>query len=248
MNTIIESILNHRSIRKFKDEKLTEEQIRLIVKSALQASTSSNVMAYTIIGVKDGIIKDELYKVSGHEHVKNNAHMFVFCGDLQRINQLGNSVKNQSVQENLESTEQLIVATVDASLAAQNASIAAESMGLGICYIGSLRNDIQRVNDILQLPEYVIPLFGLVVGYPDQKPEIKPRLPLETMYHENRYKPFAEQQRFIEAYDNEMENYYENRSSNTKVDNWTEQMIRKFSKPTRMDVTPFVKSKNMNKR
>ncbi|WP_249869949.1 oxygen-insensitive NADPH nitroreductase [Oceanobacillus saliphilus] len=248
MNQIIEALLDHRSIRKFKDKKLTEEQIHTIVKAAQQASTSSNVMAYTIIGVKDEHLKEELYNVSGHQHVKDNAHMFIFCGDLHRINHLDNPEHNQHIQENLESTEQLIVATVDAALAAQNASIAAESMGLGICYIGSLRNDINRVNELLELPEYVIPLFGLVVGYPDHMPDIKPRLPLETIYHEDKYKPFAKQQKFIEAYDNEMSNYYKTRSSNTKADTWSDQMVRKFSNPTRMDVTPFIKSKNLNKR
>ncbi|MGJ9458607.1 oxygen-insensitive NADPH nitroreductase [Oceanobacillus sp. CF4.6] len=248
MNQVIQTLLNHRSIRKFTDRKLSQEQIHTIVKSAQQASTSSNVMAYSIIGVTDQNLKNELYKVSGHTHVKNNAHMLLFCGDLHRINQLANTEEKQYMESNLESTEQLIVATIDAALAAQNATIAAESMGLGICYIGSLRNDINRVNELLELPGHVIPLFGLVIGYPDHNPEIKPRLPIDSIYHENKYKPFAEQEQFIEAYDNEMRSYYGNRSSNTKVDTWTDQMIRKFSTPTRMDVTPFVKSKNLNKR
>ncbi|WP_087973104.1 oxygen-insensitive NADPH nitroreductase [Oceanobacillus rekensis] len=248
MNQVIEGLLSHRSIRKFTDEKLTQEQIYTIVKSAQQASSSSNVMAYSIIGITDQKLKNELYKVSGQKHVKNNAHMFVFCGDLHRINQLASSEEKASIKENMESTEQFIVATIDAALAAQNASVAAESMGLGICYIGSLRNDINRVNELLGLPEHVIPLFGLITGYPDHKPDIKPRLPLEAIYHENKYKSYDEQYPLIEAYDNEMKSYYEHRSSNTKVDTWSDQMIRKYSKPTRMDVTPFVKSKKLNKR
>lgn len=248
MNQVIEGILNHRSIRKFTDEKLTQEQIHTIVKAAQQASSSSNVMAYSIIGITDPELKNELYKVSGQEHVRNNAHLFVFCGDLHRINQLGDSQEKVHIKDNMESTEQFIVATIDAALAAQNASIAAESMGLGICYIGSLRNDINRVNELLDLPEHVIPLFGLITGYPDHKPDIKPRLPLDAIYHENKYKSFSEQKPLIETYDKEMKGYYEHRSSNTKMDTWTDQMIRKYSNPTRMDVTSFVKSKNMNKR
>ncbi|WP_339227525.1 oxygen-insensitive NADPH nitroreductase [Oceanobacillus sp. FSL K6-2867] len=246
MNQTVETILNHRSIRKFKDEPVTKEQIHTIIKAARQASTSSNVMAYTIIGITDTSLKEELYKVSGHLHVKNNAHLFIFCGDLNRINQLADDTV--SIEDNLESTEQFIVATIDAALAAQNATIAAESMGLGICYIGSLRNDINRVNELLELPQHVLPLFGLVVGHPDHQPDIKPRLPLEAVYHENKYLPFQEQQKFIEAYDNEIEQYYQTRSSNTKIDTWTDQMIRKFSQPTRMDVSPFVKQKGLNKK
>jgi len=248
MNQMIETLLHHRSIRKFTNEKLTTEQIHTIVRAAQQASTSSHVMAYTIIGVTDENVKNMLYQVSGQEYVKNNGHLFVFCGDLHRNNQLQPKDHNEAVQQNIESTEQFIVTIVDAALAAQNASIAAESMGLGICYIGSLRNDIHQVNSILELPDHVIPLFGLVVGYPDQNPEIKPRLPLEVVYHENKYLPFEKQLEHIKRYDNELKNYYENRTTNTRVDTWTDQMIRKYSKPTRLDVTPFAKSKQLNKR
>lgn len=247
MNQIIETLLNHRSIRNFTDEKLSTEQIHTIVKAAQQASTSSHVMAYTIIGITDENVKNMLYEVSGQNYVKDNGHLFVFCGDLHRNYQIQPADNNSAVQENIESTEQFIVTIIDAALAAQNASIAAESMGLGICYIGSLRNDINQVNEILELPDHVIPLFGLVVGYPDQQPEVKPRLPLEVVYHENKYLPFEKQLDFIKKYDNQMKNYYENRSSNTKVDTWSNQMVAKYSRPTRMDVTPFVKSKYLNK-
>ncbi len=247
MNSTIETLLNHRSIRKFTDEKLTKEQIETIVRCARQASSSSNVMAYTIIGVSDEEKKDQLYQVSGHTHVKNNGHLFIFCADLYRHRHIIDP-ENEDAIANLESTEQFIVAVVDAALAAQNAAIAAESMGLGICYLGSLRNDIQAFNDILELPEYVVPLFGLAVGYPAHEPEIKPRLPLEAIYHENKYKRFDEQAPYIEQYDQQMKAYYEQRSTNKKSDTWTEQIARKFSKPTRMDVTPFVKSKRLNRK
>src|SRR5690625_652389 len=247
MNQTIQTILNHRSIRKFSDEKLTTEQIETILKSALQASTSSHVMAYTIIGVTDENLKSDLQAVSGHPHVKNNGHLFIFCADLQRNYQLTSGEKEEAVKQNIESTEQFIVATIDAALAAQNASIAAESMGLGICYIGSLRNDIKRTDELLNLPEYVIPLFGLAVGHPEHQPEIKPRLPLEAIYHENTYHDKKEQDKLIEDFDAYLKNYYQTRTKNKKISTWTEQMENKYRVPTRMDVTPFVKSKNLNR-
>ena len=248
MNQTIETLMNHRSIRKFKDDKLSAEQIETIVKAAQRASTSSNVMAYTIIGITESSLKEELYKVSGQPYVKDNAMLFVFCADSHRLSQLDSGGISEALPVNMESTEQFIVSTVDAALAAQNAAIAAESMGLGVCYIGSLRNDINRVNELLHLPEHVIPLFGLVTGYPDHQPEIKPRLPLPAVYHENGYRSFADQKPYIDTYDEEMIAYYGERSSNNKVDNWTDQMLRKYSSPTRMDVTEFVKRKQMNKR
>lgn len=249
MNQIIETILNHRSIRKFSDEKLTREQVEIILQSALQASTSSHVMAYTIIGVTDENLKSDLQAVSGHPHVKNSGHLFVFCADLQRNYQVTSQEKEEPVKQNIESTEQFIVAAIDAALAAQNASIAAESMGLGICYIGSLRNNIKRVDELLKLPEYVVPLFGLAVGHPEHHPEIKPRLPLGAMYHENTYDHDKEKQsKIVEEFDEYLKEYYQTRSTNKKISTWTEQMENKYRVPTRMDVGPFVKSKKLNLR
>lgn len=138
MNQVIETLMNHRSIRKFSDKPLNNVQIRTIVESAQRASTSSNVMAYSIIGVSDQDLKEKLYDISGHKHVKKNGHLLIFCADLHRLEQL-DGIEHT---ENLESTEQFIVGTIDAALAAQNAVVSAESLGLGICFLGSLRNDI----------------------------------------------------------------------------------------------------------
>lgn len=246
MNETIETIMNHRSVRKFTDEKLTEKQIHTIVRAAQQASTSSYVMAYTIIGVTDEEKKEKLYTISGQPYVKKNGHLFVFCADLKRIYE--QTDKSSTVTTSLQSTEQFIVATVDAALAAQNASIAAESLGLGICYLGSLRNDINRTNDILELPDYVIPLFGLAVGYPAKETEKKPRLPIEAVYHENKYdNDELHQQALIQTFDEQINTYYQDRSENKRMDTWTNQMRRKYSNNTRMDVHSFVKDKKMNR-
>ena len=247
MNETIQTILNHRSIRKFTNQQLSKEQIQLIVKAAQQASTSSYVMAYTIIGVTDEEKKAQLATISGQSYVKENGHLFVFCADLYRIYE--HTSKSTTVQKGLQSTEQFIVATIDAALAAQNASLAAESMGLGICYIGSLRNDIRKTNDILQLPEYVIPLFGLAVGYPAKNYEQKPRLPFDVIYHENVYdNDLQRQKQLIKKFDEEISSYYTTRTENKRTDTWTDQMRRKYSKLIRMDVSEFVHDKKLNKK
>ncbi|MGM8364295.1 oxygen-insensitive NADPH nitroreductase [Virgibacillus sp. W0181] len=246
MNETIETIMNHRSIRKFTDEKLTTEQIHTMIRAAQRAATSSFVMAYTIIGITDEDKKDKLMAISGQPYVKANGHLFVFCADLHRVYE--QTDKDSTVKTGLQSTEQFIVATIDASLAAQNAVLAAESMGLGICYLGSLRNNIRETNDILDLPDYVVPLFGLAVGYPAKQSEKKPRLPLEAVYHENQYdNNLNRQQAIIEAFDNEIIEYYRGRSENKRMDTWTNQMKRKYSKNIRMDVNQFIKDKKLNK-
>ncbi|MEC5425136.1 oxygen-insensitive NADPH nitroreductase [Virgibacillus sp. C22-A2] len=247
-NPTLETILNHRSIRKFKDKRLTTDQIHTIVKAAQQASTSSHVMAYTIIGVTDESIKADLASISGQPYVKDNGHLLIFCGDLNRIKQQATLQEQVDMQETLESTEQFIVAAIDASLAAQNAALAAESMGIGICFIGSIRNNIRRVNDILDLPDHVVPFFGLALGYPEQQPEKKPRLPIDVVYHENHYQGTDQQRELIKDFDKSLATYYENRSKNSRTDTWTEQMIRKYSNAVRMDVSPYIKEKKFNRR
>ncbi|MFD2043920.1 oxygen-insensitive NADPH nitroreductase [Ornithinibacillus salinisoli] len=246
MNKLIETILDHRSIRKFTDQKITEDQIKIIVQAAQQASTSSYVMAYSIIGVTNETIKEQLCEVSGQPYVKDNGHLFVFCADLNRIHRLASSEVKKLLEKSMETTEQFMVAIIDTALAAQNATLAAESMDLGVCYLGSLRNDIHRVNDLLKLPDFVIPLFGLAIGYPAEKPEKKPRLPIDVVYHENNYE-LQDVTESLKKFDEELKTYYQNRSHNQRSDTWTKQMMRKYSKVQRAEVSSFVKNKNFNK-
>ncbi|WP_082234376.1 oxygen-insensitive NADPH nitroreductase [Halobacillus massiliensis] len=243
MNSTIATILNHRSIRKFKDTKLTEEQIHTIINAAQQASTSSYMMAYTIIGVTDEKKKEALAQVSGQPYVKNNGHLLVFCADLHR--QTHSAENLEDMQENLENSEHFLVSAIDAALAAQNAALAAESMGLGICYLGSLRNNLAKVDKLLALPQHVIPLFGMAIGEPDHQPEIKPRLPLKAVYFENKYEDHEDA---IRSFDEQIKAYYQSRASNQRIDTWTEQMHRRFSNTIRMDVTDLVQKKGYNKR
>lgn len=245
MNQTIETLLNHRSIRKFKDEKLTDEQLDTILKAAQQASTSSYMMAYSIIGVTDEEKKTQLAEISGQDYVKNNGHLLVFCADLYRHTLHATSEEYEQMLSNLENSEHFLVSAIDAALASQNAAIAAEAMGLGICYIGSLRNQLDKVDEILDLPKHVLPLFGMVIGVPDHEPELKPRLPKQAVYFENGYNRDHKQE--LTDFDKEIAAYYEARQTNNRSDSWTDQMRRRFTKPMRMDVTGIVKKKGFNK-
>ena len=105
----------------------------------------------------------------------------------------------------------------------QNVAVAAESAGLGICYIGAIRNDAARSAELLDLPQQVYPVFGMCIGWPDQDPEVKPRLPVSVMLKENSYSIDGEAEA-IAAYDEEMRTYYATRSANIKIQGWSEQM------------------------
>ncbi|QED47054.1 oxygen-insensitive NADPH nitroreductase [Cytobacillus dafuensis] len=247
MNENINLLMNHRSIRKFEDKLLTREQIEVIVKCAQSAATSSFIQAYSIIGVTDKDKKMKLSELAGNQsYVANNGHFFVFCADLSRHEQIG-EMENKDLIPSIESTEKFMVALIDTALAAQNAAIAAESLGLGICYIGGIRNNLDEVSKLLKTPKRVLPLFGLAVGYPAQMTDKKPRLPLEHVYHENEYRQNNEEYRNqLQLYNNIISEYYVARTNGERNDTWTSQMANMLEKQSRMYMKEFVQKTGMD--
>jgi len=249
MNETIECILAHRTVRDFEDRPLTKEQIELLVRCAQAASTSSFVQAYSIIGVTDSDKKKNLSEITGNQaSVAKNGHLFVFCADLHRHEIIG-EMEHKDVKASLESTEKFMVSALDATLAAQNTALAAESMGLGICYVGGLRNDLKKVCELLEIPDKVLPLFAMAVGYPATINEQKPRLPLEHVYHENHYEQDeAVYKAQLQQYNEEIQDYYVKRTGGKRDDTWTSQMATMMAHPKRLYMHDFVEKQGMNKR
>ncbi|PKG25375.1 oxygen-insensitive NADPH nitroreductase [Niallia nealsonii] len=249
MNSVMETIVGHRSVRKFKDIDLSKEQVEQIVQAAQSASTSSFMQAYSIIGVTDKEKKKKLAVLAGNQsYVENNGHLFIFCADLFR-HSIAAEMEGKDISASLETTEKFMVSVIDASLAAQNASIAAESIGLGICYIGGLRNNLPEVCSLLNIPERVIPLFALVVGYPDQHTEKKPRIPFHHIYHENEYEQDMDTyKQGLKEYNKIISAYYKERTGNARSDNWTAQMTGMLEGKSRLYMNEFIKKQKMDLR
>src|SRR5699024_3843100 len=129
------------------------------------ASTSSYLQTYSIIGIEDPEIKEDLKEVSGQPYVVENGYLFVFVMDYYR-HSLINEDSKHPMETSFESAEGLLVGTIDATLVAQNIAVTAEDMGYGMVYLGSLRNDVERVREVLDLPEHTFPLFGMALGVP----------------------------------------------------------------------------------
>lgn len=223
MNDIHALLRSHRSIRKFTDEPLPDETVADIVRSGLSAATSSNLQATTVIRVRNPDARAKIAEVAGGQTQIETAGAFmVWCADLHRVG-LACDIAGGSMTTGM--TEQFIIATVDVSLAAQNAVVAAEALGLGICYIGAIRNDPQVVADLLELPDHVYPVFGLCLGHPDQDPEVKPRLPMATVLKDDVYSDEGDHE-VIADYDETMREYYRSRTGGTKDTSWSEEMAR----------------------
>ncbi len=211
------------------------------------ASSSSFMQAYSIVGLTDPALKHELREITNTPYIEDNGHLFIFCADLQRLTIMGTEQEKLDMKIMLESSAFYQIAVIDAALAAQNAVLAAESLGLGAVIMGAVNRDIRRLDEMLGLPEYVVPLFAIAIGVPDQEPEVKPRLPLEAVYFENRYASFTEQRERIEAYDRDMNHYYQARNENNRHAIWSRKHIDMLKMKFPLgDMTEYLRCKGLN--
>lgn len=245
MNPTIDLLKSHRSIRKFSDEAVSNEQIREIVSAGQAAATSSNVQAVTVIQVNNPATRESMAELAGGQTWVTEAGAFmVWCADLRRS---GAACSRAGGQFEQGMTEHFLIATVDVGLAAQNAVIAAESMGLGICYIGGLRNNPAKVAELLALPEQVYPVFGLCLGYPAQDPDIKPRLSVDAVLMQDTYSD-EQFDRHFDDYNERLGHYYKTRTGGTKVSQWTDEMKKLVGKESRPHMRSFLDNQGFKMR
>lgn len=246
-NDTINLLMRHASVRKYKDTPVSEEQLNAIIGAGQMASTSSNVQAYSVIAVTDSALKSQLAGLAGNQAYIEQCPVFlVWCADLYRLREVTKPhLQGETSYE--DSTENLIVASVDAALAAQNAAVAAESLGLGIVYIGGIRNQIAEVAELLGLPELVYPIFGMCVGYPDGATGLRPRLPLEAVLHRNHYNAEATVEQ-VKTYDKVSSDYMRERTHGAKDTPWSVIMAERLAQPARLHMKEFLLSKGFLKR
>lgn len=242
MNATIESILSHRSVRKFTDAPVAQETVNQLVRCGQAAATSSNIQSVSVIQVNSGEKRELLSELAGGQQYVASAPIFlVYCADLSRPKL---ACERQGGTFAAGMTEHFIIATVDVALAAQSTVVAAESLGLGICYIGALRNNPTEASELLNLPEHVYPVFGLCIGHPAQNPEVKPRMPLDAVLMQDRYDN-SQFERCIEEYDATVNQYYKTRTGGKKDSTWSEEMKALVGKESRPHMKGFLKGKGL---
>ncbi|KAI1747505.1 Nitroreductase [Xylaria castorea] len=191
-DSTLETLLRHRSIRHFLPEKLPPGSLEVIVAAAQSAATSSNLQTWSVLALEDPEHKDKAAALCGDQDFIRQAPLFlIFCADLDRLTQV--SAQHGLRGEGLEFTEMFLMASLDAGLAGQNATIAAEALGLGACYVGAARNKPQELAELLELPPRVIAVFGLAIGKPDpnKTTTVKPRLPQREVLHKETWRAGA---------------------------------------------------------
>ncbi|MBL7163917.1 MAG: NADPH-dependent oxidoreductase [Anaerolineales bacterium] len=236
-NSTIELIHKHGSVRNYKSDPVSREIIEIIVAACQRASTSSNLQMYSAIATTDQAKRTRLMSLcGGQKHIGGAPVFLTWCADLNRLTR---ACDMQGYTHEAGYMENLLLAVVDVSLVMQNAALAAESLGLGFCYIGAIRNSPQEVIDLLALPKQVFPICGMTLGWPVESPSIRPRLPLEAVLHWDTYNVNDEE--YLKAYDQDMiaTGIYKGRQVSggeekaEKVYGWTEHSARRASQVIR---------------
>ena len=206
-NETIASQLAHRTIRAYKDQPLTEEEVTTLMDVARHTATSSFLQSCTVLHITDPTVREAIGAASGQPYVGGTkGDLFIFVADLYRNSRI--RAEQGVSSEALGSMNLFLTALEDA----QNVVVAAESMGLGTVYLGSILADPRPVVKALELPELTFPVVGLLVGHADQDPGQKPRMPLSVMSAKNTYPRVESYTQTLADYDHEVTEYYDLRS------------------------------------
>ena len=220
-NATIDQQVNHRSIRKFKDQQLTEEQLTTLYTVFQHTATSLFMQNATLLHITNETKRAKIRELCGQKYVGAQGDLFIFVVDLYRNQQIRRQLGKDDGR--LHTTDIFFQGLDDTLLAWQNVANTVESMGLGYVPLGTINDHPLAMLDILDLPKLTFPALGMQVGVPDQEPQLKPRLPLEFTTFENEYpRDFAVDS--LKDYDQVVTTYYDLRDTNKRIDSFTKQI------------------------
>lgn len=233
-NQTLSTQLAHRSVRRWLPREVDEATIRTLAAAAQSAPTSSNKQLVSVVAVRDPELRRRLGEVGGplqSPHISTAPVVFVWLIDTSRIRVAVNAAQQAKPKIQytaLEYVDEAFVGVCDIGIAAQNAVIAAQSLGLGAVYLGSMRNDAAEVGRILGTPDHVVPFVGLEIGYPDpEEPAgVKPRIPQDAFLHWDTYD--ADRAVALGDYDDTLAQYFARYGKPSK---WSQQLVSRVGPP-----------------
>ncbi|MFO7828206.1 MAG: nitroreductase family protein [Bacteroidales bacterium] len=186
---MLDTLFNHKSIRKYKSTPVSDKDLKEILEAGTRASTTGNMQIYSIVVTRDEEMKKKLAPMHFGQPMATQAPVLLtFCADINRFNKW---CKQRNAEPGYDNFLWFTNAVIDAMLVSQNCCLAAEDKGMGICYLGTTTYNADKIIDIMELPKGVIPITTVVVGYPDEKPGLTDRLPLEGVVHYETYKDYS---------------------------------------------------------
>lgn len=227
-NPTLSVLLGHRSVRAFLPRLVEPWALQAAIAAAQSASSSLNLQLWSVVAVEDPARKGRLcLGVADQRWIREAPLYLIWSADLSRHRRVAERISAHGDDLDPDNLDPLATALVDVSLAAQNAAVAFESLGLGLCYIGAVRLYQQELRDELALPPHVVPIFGMCVGYPDpDRPTgVKPRLPQDAVLHKERYDAAADAA-LIESYDARMADFQGEQGLKQVV--WSDYSLRRL--------------------
>ena len=233
-NPVIDCLMNHRSVRKFKPDPIPEETIETILRAGTRAATARSIQPYAFIVIDDPALLKKVSYIDGPLAI-------VAVVDQYRVKRYYEA--NGAPFYN-DQASNLFISYWDATIALHNVVIAAESLGLGGVYIGMVLS--QDLTESLGVPEYVVPAGLVTLGVPDEEPELRPRLPLEAVVHRNGYQVPSDEEvtawyrdgdeAWLERFENEwsekrrnkfLERGIDNRAKHWTIGHYTEEFTKR---------------------
>ncbi|WP_291479368.1 nitroreductase family protein [Corynebacterium sp.] len=256
-NDTLETITSHRSVRLWQDRDVDDTVLSTVLAAAQSAPSSSNKQTVSVVAVRDPTVKEQLAGIGKRmsSHVATAPVLLLWLVDFSQIRFLAARAEQDAEKAgdgaggeihgvsslpphdlgSLDYLDEPVTSVLDIGIASQTAAVAAESLGLGTVYLGSMRNDIGAVQDILGIPQDVVPFLGLAIGYgdPEENAGVKPRLPMELVVHHDRYNPRTdgdgpkERARLLADYDEALARYFARYGQHPQ---WSAQTLHRVSR------------------
>lgn len=238
--------LKHRTIRRFRPDPLPEETVELLFAVARRTASSTGAQAYSIIRIEDGEKRAAVAELGGQPYIAAEPLLLLFIVDTYRNQEI---TREQGLSgEGAADMDRFTQAFTDAILAAQNVANAAESLGLGTNFIGNVLNDPAAIIDLFQLPRLTFPALALGIGVPDEAPQLKPRFDNSLRIMTDHYQRPDSYLAALADYDQEMQQYYDLRDKNVRLDAFTTQIARKMecTTPLRASILQAVQAQGFD--
>ncbi len=241
---VIDLQRGHSSVRSYSGEPIAPGLLAELIRAGQGAASSSFIQAYSVVRVTRPDARAAIAAAAGNQPwIEQAAEFLIFCADLRRIDRACHD-RGMGPLEGW--TEHALAAVVDVALMAQNVLLAAESVGLGGVFIGGIRNAPQVIAEQLELPDLVAPVFGMCLGWPADKPAVKPRMPLGLILHQDVYRdpePGA-----IAEYDRTMADYYAARGNNARRADWSATTAKAVQGKKREHMLGFLRDRGFLRR
>lgn len=242
MKNVMESLLERRSIRAYKPQELTREQVQFIYDAIRNTPTSVNGQQFSVIDVTDPALKLKMSELTGMKHVETCSHFFLFCADYHKA-EVAAADRGIALADFHDTAEGLLVGTVDAALAMMSAIVAAESLGLGSCCIGFARIAAPKeMTELVKLPADTYIVCGLTVGVPDERPDLKPKQPERLSIHSNTY-PDDDLRPMLAHYNDVIDEYNHTRVGTKSDTDWIHRIAGYYEAASQLNMRDFLRER-----